>query len=121
MRSAPTQASRWAPGSTRSAGKPMVAGFNAAGAWKAERGRPEAVIAILDTGIDWSARGLRLQIHLNTGELPYPQHADGTSCGSYDCNGDGLVNVEDWAADPRVSLSYPGRIGPPALITAQDL
>jgi subtilase family protein len=103
------------------AGKPMVAGFNAAGAWKAERGRPDTVIAILDTGIDWSARGLRLQIHLNTGELPYPQRADGSSCGSYDCNGDGLVNVEDWAADPRVSLSYPGRIGPPGLITAQDL
>src|SRR5882762_10323701 len=45
------------------AGKPMVAGFNAAGAWKAERGRPDVVVAILDTGIDWSARGLRDQIH----------------------------------------------------------
>jgi hypothetical protein len=103
------------------AGKPMVAGFNAAGAWKAERGRPDAVVAILDTGVDWSERGLRDQIHLNTGELPYPEHADGTSCTSYDCNGDGVVNVEDYAQDPRVSLSYAGRIGPPGLITAQDL
>src|SRR5438067_9917588 len=41
------------------AGKPMVAGFNAAGAWKAERGRPDAVVAILDTGIDWSNQRLR--------------------------------------------------------------
>ncbi|HEV3284061.1 MAG TPA: S8 family serine peptidase [Solirubrobacteraceae bacterium] len=103
------------------AGKPMVAGFNAAGAWKAERGRPETTIAILDTGINWAERGLRTKIHLNTGELPYPQHADGSSCGSYDCNGDGVVNVEDWAHDPRVSLSYAGRIGPAGLITAQDL
>ncbi|HEX3510839.1 MAG TPA: S8 family serine peptidase [Solirubrobacteraceae bacterium] len=103
------------------AGKPMVAGFNASGAWKAERGRPDATIAILDDGIDWSARGLRRQIHLNTGELPYPERADGSSCGAYDCNGDGVVNVEDYAQDPRVSLSWPGRSGPPGLITAQDL
>jgi Subtilase family len=103
------------------AGKPMVAGFNAAGAWKAERGRPDSVVAILDTGIDWGARGLRDQIHLNIGELPYPQRSDGSSCGAYDCNGDGVVNVEDYAPDPRVSLAYPGRIGPSGLITAQDL
>jgi hypothetical protein len=103
------------------AGLPMVAGFNAAGAWKAERGRPDAVVAILDTGVDWSEQGLRDQIHLNTGELPYPENADGSSCAAYDCNGDGVVNVDDYSHDPRVSLSYPGRIGPAALITAQDL
>ncbi len=103
------------------AGKPQVAGFNAAGAWKAERGRSDVVIAILDDGINWSERGLRNQIHLNSGELPYPEHADGSSCGTYDCNGDGVFNVEDYAEDPRVSLSYPGRMGPAGLITAQDL
>src|SRR5581483_10606631 len=99
----------------------QVAGFNAAGAWKATRGRPDALIAILDDGIDWSGRGLREQIHLNTGELPYPGHADGSSCGTYDCNGDGVVNVEDFKQDPRVSLSWSGREGPSGLITAQDL
>src|SRR6185312_14088027 len=103
------------------AGKPQVAGFNAAGAWKAERGRADAVVAILDDGIEWGQRGLRDQIHLNTGELPYPEHADGSSCGSYDCDGDGVVNVEDYKDDPRVTLSWPGRGGPPGLITAQDL
>jgi Subtilase family len=103
------------------AGKPMVAGFNAAGAWKAERGRSDVVTAILDTGIDWSEPGLRDQIHLNTGELPYPERSDGSACGTYDCNGDGVVNVEDYAKDPRVSLSYAGRIGPPGLVTGQDL
>jgi hypothetical protein len=103
------------------AGKPMIAGFNAAGAWKAERGRSDTVVAILDTGIDWSAGGLRTKIHLNTGELPYPERSDGSSCGTYDCNGDGVVNVDDYAGDPRVALSYPGRIGPAGLITGQDL
>jgi Subtilase family len=103
------------------AGKREVAGFNASGAWKAERGRPDAVIAILDTGIVWSQRGLRDQIHLNTGELPFPEHSEGSSCGSFDCNGDGVVNVEDYAQDPRVSLSWSGRRGPGGLITAQDL
>ncbi len=103
------------------AGEPMVAGFNASGAWKAERGRPDAVVAILDDGIDWSRRGLRDQIHLNTGELPYPERSDGSSCAAYDCNGDGVVNVEDYAEDPRVSLSWAGRRGPAGLITAQDL
>ncbi|HWX74999.1 MAG TPA: S8 family serine peptidase, partial [Solirubrobacteraceae bacterium] len=110
------------------AGKPQVAGFNAAGAWKAERGRPDVVVAILDTGIDWSSQGLRTQVHLNTGELPYPERADGSSCETYECvksaGGDGeagVINVEDFRQDPRVSLSYPGRIGPGGLITAQDL
>jgi hypothetical protein len=103
------------------AGKPQVAGFNAAGAWKATRGRSDVVIAILDDGIDWSERGLRDQIHLNTGELPYPERADSSSCGAYDCNGDGVVNVEDYKEDPRVSLSWSGREGPSGLITAQDL
>ncbi len=110
------------------AGSPMVAGFNAAGAWKLTRGQPQAVIAILDDGIYWGQRGLRKRIHLNTGELPYPELPGGTSCGTYECDAAagghgeaGVVNVEDWAGDPRVSLSYPGRTGPPGLITAQDL
>src|SRR5256886_1922818 len=102
-------------------GKPQVAGFNASGAWKAERGRPDAVVAILDTGIDWGNRGLRDQVHLNTGELPYPEDSGGATHGTYDLSGDGVVNVEDYASDPRVSLSYPGRIGPGGLITGQDL
>jgi hypothetical protein len=103
------------------AGKPMVAGFNAAGAWKAERGRADAVVAILDDGFDWGERGLRDQIHLSAGELPLPEHANGSSCAAYDCDGNGVLNVDDYAEDPRVSLSYSGRTGPASLITAQDL
>src|SRR5262249_15109830 len=31
----------------------QVSGFNASGAWKLERGRPDVTVAILDTGIKW--------------------------------------------------------------------
>jgi len=79
-------------------GKPQVSGYNAAGAWKLERGRPDAVVAILDTGVRWDQLGLRLQVHLNQGELPYPEVSGpaletGVNCssyraGTYDANGD---------------------------------
>src|SRR3954452_14072837 len=36
----------------------QVAGYNAAGAWKLTRGRPEVTIAILDTGIKWDRASL---------------------------------------------------------------
>ena len=57
----------------------QIAGYNAAGAWKLARGRPDVVIAILDTGIKWDREGLRTQVHLNTGELPLPEDAAGQS------------------------------------------
>ena len=113
------------------AGLPQVSGFNAAGAWKLERGRPDVVIAILDTGIRWDNLGLRRQVHLNTGELPYPLTTGpavegGLDCGKYhagvfDADGDGVLTVDDYACDPRVSLAYAGRSGPAHLITGQDL
>src|SRR4051794_3912132 len=36
------------PGTT-----PQISGFNAAGAWKATRGRADVSVSILDTGIKW--------------------------------------------------------------------
>lgn len=89
-------------------GKPMISGFNAAGAWKLTRGRPDVVIAILDTGIRWNRQGLRTQVHLNTGELPLPQGADGNTdpdapLGGYDRNRNGAVDVDDYANDARVT------------------
>jgi hypothetical protein len=51
-------------------GKPQVSGFNAAGAWKVTRGRPEVAVAILDTGIRWNTAGLRTKVRLNDAELP---------------------------------------------------
>lgn len=89
------------------AGQPMVSGFNAAGAWKRERGRPDVFVAILDTGIRWDNEGLRTRVHLNTAELPLPQRAGGVAADGYDANHDGEVNVDDYATDPRVGKPKP--------------
>ena len=53
-------------GRARTPGQPMIAGFNAAGAWKVERGRPDVSIAILDTGHQVGPARPAHQIHLNT-------------------------------------------------------
>ena len=105
------------------AGKPMVAGFNAAGAWKVERGRGDVVVAILDTGIKWATPGLRDKVHLNTGELPLPEGANGqTDSGAplkgYDLNRNGVVDVDDYAGDPRVKAKMPSGEQKP---TGEDL
>jgi Subtilase family len=116
-------------------GQPQVSGFNASGAWKLDRGRPDAVIAILDTGIKWDRGNLRTQVHLNRGELPIPDHARSTpvsdastvpggSCSNmasaYDANGDGAVSVLDYVCDSRVAAND-GAHGNPSLLDAEDL
>jgi hypothetical protein len=89
-------------------------------AWQITTGRPDVTIAVLDSGIKWNDAGamsdLRRKVRLNTGELPLPY-----GCTKYDCNGDGVVNVEDYANDPRVNLNDPRRVGPPGVMTPQDL
>lgn len=68
-------------------------------AWQVTTGRPDVVIAILDSGLDWADGGamsdLAAKVHLNTGELPLPE---GTSNG-YDRNQDGVFDVRDYRAD----------------------
>jgi hypothetical protein len=89
-------------------------------AWNITTGRPDVTIAVLDSGIKWNDAGamtdLRRKVRLNTGELPLPQ-----GCTNYDCNGDGVVNVDDYSGDPRVNLNDPRRVGPTGVITPQDL
>ena len=81
----------------------QIAGVREDTAWKYSAGDPSVSVAILDTGIRWQDRELVDRVHLNKGELPLPQHANGTDCADYDCNGDGAFNVEDYADDPRVA------------------
>jgi hypothetical protein len=117
-------------------GQPQISGFNAAGAWKVERGRPDVSIAILDTGIKWDKGSLRTQIRLNRGELPLPNSGRSTpisdpgsvpggSCSNmsnaYDANADGAFNVLDYVCDSRVSVSWPDRHGPSGALSAEDL
>lgn len=91
----------------------QVSGFNAAGAWKRSRGDPEVSVAILDTGINWDNGGVRTQVALNEEELPPPQPVDpGAALDGYDLNGNGAIDVDDYADDPRIGSSAP---------TGQDL
>ncbi|MBA3653066.1 MAG: hypothetical protein H0W70_02610, partial [Actinobacteria bacterium] len=73
-------------------------------AWEVTTGRPDTLIAVLDSGIEWDLKTPELvnKFHLNTGELPVP----GTALRSkdwraYDVNHDGVFNVADYAADSR--------------------
>jgi Subtilase family len=121
-------------------------------AWQFTTGRPDVAIAVLDSGVEWNNQGamtdLRGKIRLNQGELPAPRAdlttslAPGLSCpsfhpasggdynarGNYDVNGDGVLNVLDYACDSRVAAVVNGgsprhalRHGPPGFLTPEDL
>src|SRR5438132_2436073 len=78
-------------------------------AWEATTGRPDTVISVLDSGIEWNTPELANKVHLNLGELPVPCTASpcttqfGTELRQYDVNNDGIFNVRDYAQDPRVT------------------
>ena len=71
-------------------------------AWQISTGIWEAVVAVADSGAHWDDTNLVRKFLLNVGELPPPQDAEGNSDGTYDLDGNGLVNISDYADDPRV-------------------
>ena len=79
-------------------------------AWQTTTGRPDVVIAVLDSGIRWAERfpDLVNKYYLNRAELPAPEGSDNAR-DAYDRNGDGVFNIADYladathAADSRVS------------------
>jgi hypothetical protein len=94
-----------------------VMGASVDKAWSVTTGRPDVLIAGLDSGIRWhdaAAMGeLARKCYLNTGELPPPQGA----ADRWDLNGDGVFNVDDYAGDPRVAdLNGNGTLDPEDLI-----
>ena len=99
-----------------------AAGMSVNRAWAAY-GMGGVIVAYMEGGVNWKladSNDLRDQSYLNTGELPYPQDASGQTHATYDLNGDGVVNVEDWAKDARVGRANPqaGGITPEDLIIA---
>ena len=90
--------SAWAPAMS-AAERALGTGMSVDRAWRTTTGRTDVVIAILDSGIEWDRSSLRRKHFLNTAELPMPEGAK-----SYDADGDGVVTVDDWAADSRVSV-----------------
>ena len=102
-------------------------------AWQTTTGRPDVVIAVLDSGIRWDEKDLPRKVRLNTGELPRPRSTGpaqeaGTTCSEYvnqpsdfDANRDGVVNTRDWACDPAVDADPPNGTGQADRIEPQDL
>lgn len=74
-------------------------------AWRVTTGRWDVMLAVADSGVDWADSGYRSKIALNLGELPLPQLADHSEAADYDVDGNGLVNVQDYAQDPRVAIT----------------
>jgi hypothetical protein len=114
-----------------------VRGMSVDLAWQVTTGRPDVLIAVLDSGIRWNDAGamsdLRRKVRLNRGELPLPRDAAGhtkpeseSSTGgaflnpdAYDLNDDGVFNVDDYAADARVTdPNGNGLLDPQDLIVA---
>jgi hypothetical protein len=79
-------------------------------AWRWTIGHDSVVIAVTDSGIEWDHADLRDRVWLNLGELGShkPLHGDSSPCGGtgalegFDCNGDGIVTVSDYADTPSL-------------------
>ena len=93
-------------------------------AWQTTTGRPDVLIAVLDSGIRWAEQQGDLvdKFYLNRGELPVPEGSTNVR-DPYDRNGDGVFNLADYraddthAADSRVSdQNGNGMIDPEDLI-----
>ena len=71
-------------------------------AWQVTTGRPDVLIAVIDSGIRWQDQlpDVVDKFYLNRGELPVPEGSD-TVGDPYDRNGDGVFNIRDYLADDR--------------------
>ncbi|MGH3345305.1 MAG: hypothetical protein ACRDPK_21055 [Carbonactinosporaceae bacterium] len=77
-------------------------------AWEVSTGRPDVVIAVLDSGVRWEEAQPQLtrKYQLNRGELPVPAggpNGDDWRFGGYDVNGDGAFTTADYAAGMRLA------------------
>src|SRR5205085_5447246 len=82
-----------------------VSGAGTNHAWEVTTGRPDTVIAVMHSGMEWFQDTPELvhKFFLNRGELPVPGGtAKGGALQAYDVNHDGVFNVQDYANDPRV-------------------
>lgn len=95
-----------------------VEGASADQAWTTTTGRPTTVIAVLDSGIEWCSNGVVDRIALNRAALPVPENAQGQTKPDlegqgqkfldpdpYDLVDSGVLNVAQYAADPRVAAT----------------
>jgi len=84
-------------------------------AWQTTTGAPTTTIAILDSGIEWCDPTIVDKIALNSAALPVPEDAAGktkaqlggtpSDADPYDLLGNGVLNVAQYADDPRVAAT----------------
>lgn len=89
-------------------------------AWRTTTGRTDVILAVLDSGLNWGERRYVNKIVLNHDELPKPQRADGTTADAWDIDNNGIVNVQDYADDARVTMDM-GRDFADDLLDPSDL
>jgi hypothetical protein len=84
-------------------------------AWETSTGRPDTVIAITDSGIEWCNAAVVDKIYLNRAALPYPENSQGLTkpqleqtgarfpdADPYDLLGTGVLDAAQYRDDPRV-------------------
>ena len=110
--------SRTAPLSADPSGPPGsgASGMSVSDLWNRvtnpQRGRDDVLVGYVEGGVNWripTSCELKDRAQLNTGELPYPENSSGQTKPTgnrYDLNNDGVVNVEDYVFDPRVSFLH---------------
>lgn len=67
-------------------------------AWQLHTGNSTTLISVLDSGVIWETKDIRNRIYINPGELPVPEGFN-----HHDANGDGRINIQDYAYDSRVT------------------
>lgn len=93
-----------------------ASGMSVDKAWSLTTGRPDVAIAVVDSGIKWDSADLANKAWLNAAELKSykPKDAQNQTCGGagamagFDCNGDGLFTVADYADDARFTGTVAG-------------
>ena len=74
--------------------KRLGTGMHVDRAFSRTTGDPRVIVAVTDSGIEWSESELVNRLFLNAGELPPPNCGGNTT--KYDLNGDGRFNVQDY-------------------------
>jgi hypothetical protein len=86
-------------------------------AWEVTTGRPDTVISVLDSGIEWETPELVNKVELNRGELPPPCRQGiaiskcddryGRKASLYDTDHDAVLSVGDYDGDRRIRKAVP--------------
>ncbi len=93
-----------------------VMGMSVDQAWQTTTGRPDTVIASIDSGVEECSQSIVNKLYLNRGALPYPENAAGLAKPQlaaqgqsfadqdpYDLDGSGVLDAAQYASDPRVA------------------